>query len=405
MTNELIIAGIGAGARNLMTEQLQQIISDSDIVLGAKRMLGGITDKETGAAYTYDDVKPYLTSGKYESVLVLMSGDSGFYSGAKKLYEKVKADNDLSCWSVSILPGISSISYFAAKCGESYDDAVLYSMHGREVYEWKGPIVDAVRYNAKVFTLLAGCGQIMKLQVVLGEYFGDEISITLGYMLSYPEEAIIEVSVYDRETNLNDGLYVALIKNNKPENKRIGYGIRDAEFIRGKVPMTKQEVRHISIDKLELCKGAVLYDIGCGTGSVAIEAALCDPSIRVFATDRNADAAELTRRNAIIHKAANVEVYCKQALDFLQSEDFLPAPTHAFIGGSGGDLEAIIEKLYELNENVIIVITAVTLDTIAKAQEFMGEQSECIYLAVSRNECIGTHQMMKAENQVAIIRL
>ncbi len=109
--------------------------------------------------------------------------------------------------------------------------------------------------------------------------------------------------------------------------------MRDEWFIRGKVPMTKSEVRAVSVSKLELTQDSVLYDIGAGTGSVSIEAALQIPRGQIFAVEQNREAVDLIRQNKEKFHADNVRILWGKAPKILEG---LPVPSHVFLGGKIG---------------------------------------------------------------------
>ena len=112
--------------------------------------------------------------------------------------------------------------------------------------------------------------------------------------------------------------------------------IEDEEFIRGEVPMTKLEVRILTLAKAQIKSDSVLVDVGAGTGSISIEAALLAPHGKIFALERKTEAVELIRRNAEKFSADNVEIICAEAPNGLEN---LPELDAAIIGGSGGQLE------------------------------------------------------------------
>mgnify|MGYP002580620120 CR=1 FL=1 len=107
------------------------------------------------------------------------------------------------------------------------------------------------------------------------------------------------------------------------------------EFLRERVPMTKEEIRHISICKLCLQADSVLYDVGSGTGSIAVEAAALSEDLNVYAIEQKENAVALIRKNAEQFGLENIHIVHAKAPEGM---DELPAPTHAFIGGSGGNL-------------------------------------------------------------------
>lgn len=187
------------------------------------------------------------------------------------------------------------------------------------------------------------------------------------------------------------------------EDRIITPGIKDEEFIRGKVPMTKEEVRAASVCKLRLSEDSVVYDIGCGTGSVSVEIARLSKKIKVFALDSNPEAVELTKKNAQKFGLENIKVAQGEAPAVLEN---LPSPTHAFIGGSGGKLKEIISVLKNKNPRLRVVMNAVTLESAAAIEEIIKSYSlkeyEIVQFCITRAEKIGSHHLFKANNPVFI---
>lgn len=189
-------------------------------------------------------------------------------------------------------------------------------------------------------------------------------------------------------------------------NKIITPGIANEEFIRGKVPMTKQEVRAASICKLRLQEDSVVYDVGCGTGSVSVEIARLSPKIKVFAVDSNPEAVELTKKNAQKFELKNIEVLQGEAPQVLEN---LPEPTHAFIGGSGGKLEEIVRTLCKKNPEIRIVMNAVTLESISQIEKIINQKTlkdyEVVQFFITKLQKLGNHNLLKAENPVFVCAL
>ena len=198
-------------------------------------------------------------------------------------------------------------------------------------------------------------------------------------------------------------LTTILIENPKPE-KRTGIHLADEELIRGSVPMTKEEVRTVSIAKLKLTKNAVIYDVGAGTGSVSIEAALQGENLRVYAIEKNPEGAELIRKNMQKFRADQIQVIEGVAPEALEALEML---THAFIGGSTGQLKEIIQCIKKKNPDVRIVINAISLETVKEAMEAMEEgllaDPEIIQLNVAKSKKLGRYHMMTGLNPIYII--
>lgn len=186
------------------------------------------------------------------------------------------------------------------------------------------------------------------------------------------------------------------------ENK-ITHGIRDEEFIRGEVPMTKEEVREISICKLGLSADSILYDVGSGTGSIAIESACIAKSIKVFAIETNPDAVELIKKNKEKFNAQNIQIIHGFAPDAFEK---LPSPTHAFIGGTKGNLKQILGALNKKNPSMKIVMNAVSIESLSEMTEAIKEfpvtGDEVIQVAISKAKKNGNYHMMQAANPVFI---
>ena len=172
-------------------------------------------------------------------------------------------------------------------------------------------------------------------------------------------------------------------------------------FIRGKVPMTKEEVREVAICKLHLTENSVVYDIGSGTGSIAVEAAARSAKLHVFAVEQKEEAVALIEQNRAKFHLKKITVVHGKAPDALKE---LPVPTHAFIGGSSGNLHEIINVLREKNPHIRIVITAISLETVSEITALLKEtevtQSEVVALQVSRAKAVGNYHLMQAENPV-----
>ena len=180
------------------------------------------------------------------------------------------------------------------------------------------------------------------------------------------------------------------------------FGIDDEEFIRGKVPMTKQEVRILTLAKAQIKKDSVIVDVGAGTGSITIEAARLATDGKIFAIERKAEAVELIRRNVEKFSVDNVEIICAEAPDGLEN---LPELDAAIIGGSGGQLEKILDKL-KIKRGGRVVVNAITLQTAAACTKYFKSHDwkyEAIQVQITRFEKIGSYDMAKALNPVWII--
>lgn len=181
--------------------------------------------------------------------------------------------------------------------------------------------------------------------------------------------------------------------------------MRDDKFIRGKIPMTKSEVRAVSLSKLELGEEGVFYDIGAGTGSVSVEAALRLRRGRVYAIEQKAEGCELIRANMEQFGIGNIEVICGPAPEALAG---LPAPDYVFIGGSGGQMEAVMGALEAQNRNARIVVNAIALETVAQVLGWLrerGREAEIVSVQVARAKHTAGYHMMEGQNPVWVMTI
>lgn len=182
-------------------------------------------------------------------------------------------------------------------------------------------------------------------------------------------------------------------------------GINDNEFIRGDIPMTKQEIRVLVLNKAKIRTNDIILDIGAGTGSLSIEAALQAPQGKVYAIERHAEGVELIRANAVKFGTLNVEAISGSAPLALQG---LPASDVIFIGGSGGHLAEILQQSDSLlKAQGRIVITAITIETLYNALHIMQANAnydvEAFGAQISRITHIKTSNMLQALNPIYII--
>ncbi|SEA19881.1 precorrin-6Y C5,15-methyltransferase (decarboxylating) subunit CbiT [Selenomonas ruminantium] len=183
-------------------------------------------------------------------------------------------------------------------------------------------------------------------------------------------------------------------------------GIADEEFIRQDVPMTKQEIRILSLVKAQIAPDAVVYDIGAGTGSISIEAARLAPQGQVYAIERSSEGIGLIRANAANFAVKNVTVIQAEAPEGLAD---LPEADAILIGGSGGNLQEILTEVTpKLKASGRLVLNCITVQTLMQCIEFMREHSdtyiyEAIQVQVTRLQQVGTYDMAKANNPIYIV--
>ena len=388
------LVGIGMGVLENMTGEALSAFREADCILGSGRMLDAFRDwgKPLFDAYAPEKMIDFVREKpQWRRIAVALSGDVGFYSGAKRLiaaFEKEGIETEL-------IPGVSSVAYFCSRLKIAWEDVKLMSIHGRSQN-----LIAAVRRHFRTFTLLGGRDNVEALCDRLLEYGLSEVRIFIGERLHYPEERITGGKPEQLKGKSFDGLCVALIENPDFRNGLRGC-IPDEEFLRGDAPMTKCEVRGLSVEKLGLQEDSVAWDIGAGTGSVTVEMALRAFDGEVWAVEKKPAAAELIQENCRRFGAPNVQVVEGTAPEALKE---LPAPTHVFIGGSSGSLREILELALAKNPAVRVVINAITLETVGEANACLKElpftDTEIVQLQTAKARKAGPYQLMMGQNPV-----
>ena len=299
-SREISLVGIGVGSEKLMTLEAQQVLKEAELIIGARRMVeaAAYEGQDTCMEYDSDKICSYIEEHpEYEKTAVVLSGDVGFYSGARKLLEKLSGHH------VRVVCGISSLVYFMGKIGRSWDDAFITSAHGRNAN-----LAAAVRTHEKVFAILGSRDGVSVLAGKLMDYGMEHVRLFVGEQLSYEQEKIISGYPKDFISYTGDALSVVYAENKAFVPYPATHGIRDEEFVRDKVPMTKEEVRTVSLAKLGLLSDSVCWDVGAGTGSVSVEMALRAARGRVYAIEKKSLAAELLQKNKMKFAAENLIV-------------------------------------------------------------------------------------------------
>ena len=182
-------------------------------------------------------------------------------------------------------------------------------------------------------------------------------------------------------------------------------GIPDEEFIRGKVPMTKEEIRILTLAKARIGRGDMVADIGAGTGSISCEAALQATDGKVFAIERKPEGIELIKANAEKFGIENLHIIQAEAPEGMEQ---LPQLDKAIIGGSGSHLKPILDQLDELlKPEGRIILNCITVQTLMQCLNYMRTKEnysyETIQVQLNHWEQVGPYDMAKAANPIFIV--
>lgn len=390
------LIGMGSGQPENLTLQGLAALRQADLILGARRLLAvlpaGCTENRA-AAYRPDEVAELLQTSGAENAVLVYSGDTGFYSGASAMMEKLEALGVRA----RVLPGLSSIQLLAAALGRPWQGWNLVSAHGRTC----DPVAECMQ-GRPTFFLTGGSEDPATLCAQLAaEGFGD-VQGVVGQCLGTPEEKLFRGSVKELAAGRFNSLSVLLVEAAEVLPRRAP-GLPDEAFERGDVPMTKQEVRAAVLAKLAVRPEDILWDVGAGTGSVSVELALAAPRGRVYAVECRPEGCALIKANREKFRTRNLVLVEGLAPDALSD---LPAPDAVFIGGSKGSLAAIVDAALDKNPDARICVSAIALETLSAAVAALtakGRTVQVSQIAVSRAKAVGGLHLMMAQNPIYLI--
>ena len=390
------LIGMGSGQPENLTLQGLAALRQADLILGARRLLAvlpaGCTENRA-AAYRPDEVAELLQTSGAENAVLVYSGDTGFYSGASSMMEKLEALGVRA----RVLPGLSSIQLLAAALGRPWQGWNLVSAHGRTC----DPVAECMQ-GRPTFFLTGGSEDPATLCAQLAaEGFGD-VQGVVGQCLGTPEEKLFRGSVKELAAGRFNSLSVLLVEAAEVLPRRAP-GLPDEAFERGDVPMTKQEVRAAVLAKLAVRSEDILWDVGAGTGSVSVELALAAPRGRVYAVECRPEGCALIKANREKFRTRNLVLVEGLAPAALSD---LPAPDAVFIGGSKGSLAAIVDAALDKNPDARICVSAIALETLSAAVAALtakGRTVQVSQIAVSRAKAVGGLHLMMAQNPIYLI--
>lgn len=438
---EIKVIGVGPGNIDLLTPAAKRAVESCDVLVGGKRNLEIFSyfSKEKIALDTdFTTICTYISenAGK-KDIAILASGDPGIFSIADYLKQKLP---DIE---IQTIPGISSLQYLCSYMSTTWDDMGIISLHGRDA-----PNLFSLVSSKKKTAIFTGGSATPDYvcRLLIQEGFSN-MKVTVGERLSYDDENITIGTIDEIAQMEFDDLSLMIVEQ---EGKNICEyetlwqyetpGIPDNMFIRGNVPMTKEEVRAAAISKLRLEKDSIVFDIGAGTGSISVECGLICHGGRVYAVEMNENAIELIWKNIAKFNLDNVTIIKGKAPESLEN---LPTPDRIFIGGTGGYMDEIldwiskkpkrndnkisdriIEESYDENndkvshenrigtsseiENKIrVVVNAISPETVYEALKGFERRGfgniEIVNISASRGVKAGDKHIMKALNPIYII--
>ncbi len=418
---QVFIIGTGPNPAQVSGRALAHL-QEAEVLIGAARMVEPFAylGKTVYPVYQPDKVAQVIKESSHSRFAVPVSGDVGFFSAAAGINEALQEANSREISSreisnreragqqpghrmeVHFIPGLSSLASFFAKLKMSWQDAALLSLHGAA-----GDIAGQVRRHRKTFCLTGNNLPEIGQTLVKAGY--GSLPVYIGENLDYENEQITKTTAAALAESSRASLAVLLIIN-EDFDSRVRTGIADEEFFRGDIPMTKAEVRAVTLAKLAVSPGDICYDIGAGTGSVTVEMALAAYGGQIFAIEQKGEAIALIEENCRRFHVGNVTPVLGQApaaLATLEALEKLPAADVVFIGGSGGHMKEILEYVTARNPRVRIVINAIALENLASSLEFLTALGlpaiEVIQVSVAKANKVAELHMMMAQNPIFII--
>ncbi len=391
----LVGAGIegweGFGAKAL------EVINSAELLIGHQRLLDIFPDF-TGEKQTFGDLSLMLDLLKSteKNVVVLSSGDPNFFGIARFLFRNLPKDR------IEIFPNVTSVQYAFARIKEPWDDTIFVSVHGRGLKGAIDRIIAAEK--ATVLTDEVNTPAVIARELINRGAEGYDVYLCEDLGLSTEKFTRTDVrGLVDLPASALNLLI--LIKAWEPNLESYPLmGISDDEFASARKLITRQEIRAVTLAKLQIQNDLVLWDIGAGSGSVSIEAGNLMPNGKVYALEKNPQYLSFIRDNLKKFSAKNVmlvEAYAPEGIDEL------PNPDRVFIGGSGGMLDDIIDAVdRRLKPDGVIVINAVTLDTLTKAVEFLEDHGylvEVVCVNVAKTVGLTEYKMFESHNPVYVI--
>ncbi len=374
-----------------------EAIATAHVVVGSRRHLeqvvlpAGATTVELAGPLdvVIDEIAEHITARR--RVCVLASGDPGFFGIVRVLGERFGTED------ISVHPAPSSVSLAFAAVGRSWDDAVVASAHGRPL----GPAVQAVLTAPTAAVLTSPDHPPEAVGKALLAAGAPRRDVTVVTRIGEPGEAVTHTDLDDLAAGTFDPMSVVVLLT--PEGADIpppastptlAWGRPETAFTHRDGMITKAEVRAVALSKLALPPTGVLWDVGAGSGSVAVECAHLASGLRVIAVERDADQVARVTQNAAAHGVA-VEVIHGAAPDALTD---LPDPDRVFVGGGGLDvLDAALDRL---RPGGIVVATYALVDRATAAHRRLGN---LVQLQVSRGVPVaGLGVRLAAENPVFV---
>jgi precorrin-6Y C5,15-methyltransferase (decarboxylating) len=403
--------GLSASAR--------EVLAGASLVIGGRRVLDLVgphlaadcktrdVDGALGLAPAWIDA---ALAGDRQ-VAVLATGDPLCHGIGGYLIDKLGAER------VVVVPAPSTLQIACARFKKVWQDVAIASCHGQDAGEWHVgatprhglyPLLRAIALNRRVFAFTSAENDPARLaRALIAAGYAETVRLSVASRLMLPDEAIFpDLSAADAAKMEFPAPSVVLVERGD-EGRAPSFGFDDGEYLQRSPEnglITKQEARALALAKLRLAADAIVWDIGAGSGAVGLEAARLTPFGHVWAIEKSAADAANARANAQRFRVGNYTLVEGKALAHL---DTWPDPDAVFIGGSGGELAALIGLCFgRLKPGGRLTMNFVTLENLATATaalKHLGAEWDVVQLQASRSQPILEMHRMAAQNPVWIV--
>lgn len=386
----IVVVGIHGGDATELPKSACRDLEQADLVVGGRRHLATVAPDAPRTLAIGGDIPSVLDAIAEQDglVVVLASGDPGFFGMVRPLAERFGSAR------LEVHPAPSSVALAFARVGCSWDDALVVSAHGR-------PLADAVGLavgHPKVAVLVSPENSAAVLgQALIEAGCGPRVAVVCS-RLGLDDERVDKTDLPGLAAGAWDQLSVVVLlgnEGNDAQGKTLAWGRPEADFSHRDRMVTKAEVRAVALGKLELPAAGVLWDVGAGSGSVAIEAALLRPGLAVHAVERSLEGADRITANASSFGAA-VVVHQGEAPSALTD---LPDPDRVFVGGGG--LDVLDACLARLGDGGRVVATYAAMDRAVAAHARLGSLTQ---VTAARGRTLPDGGLrLEAENPVFVV--
>lgn len=385
----IVVIGVHGTGPGDLSKAARAALDQADLVVGGRRHLAAVAHRARRTMAIEGDIAAVLDSVDAEEglVVVLASGDPGFFGMVRPLGARFGP----AC--LEVHPAPSSVALAFARLGCSWDDAVVVSAHGRDLDR----VVDEALRHPKVALLVSPESSASVLGAALVEAGAGPRTVAVCSRLGLDDESVVKTDLAGLAAGRWDPLSVVVLVAEVapgPAAKTLAWGRPEQRFAHRGAMVTKAEVRAVAVGKLDLPAGGVLWDVGAGSGSVAVECAALRPGLAVHAVERSADAGARIEANAGSF-GVDVRIHVGQAPACLAG---LPDPDRVFVGGGGlGVLDACLDRLRPGGR---IVATYAAVDRAAAAADRLGSLTQ---ISVARGRRLPDGALrLESENPVFV---